>query len=106
MKTQIHHSALNVKDFNWYVSFFEDVFEMSIRQTRGAVPNRKLWFHQGIQLNECPNNTTAGTLYDHIGISTDNPEEVLSRALKKGCVQIPDKPRWFRLPDGIVIELM
>jgi predicted enzyme related to lactoylglutathione lyase len=44
MKTQLNHTALNVNDFDWYLNFFQEVFDMEIQKERGGIPNRQLWF--------------------------------------------------------------
>lgn len=105
MAGKIHHVAVNTANFEQTVLFFQSVFEMEISRTRGAAPNRQLWFRQGIQVNEVPECASATGVYDHIGIAVDNQEEVLRIVPSLGCQIQPGKPHWFLTPDGIMIEL-
>ena len=52
MASYLEHMALRVKDLDWHIRFFEDVFDMPVRMELGEAPNRKVWLHAGIQLNE------------------------------------------------------
>ncbi|MGN0333225.1 MAG: VOC family protein [Lachnospiraceae bacterium] len=104
MKAQVNHIALNVKDFDWYVSFFETVCDMTIKRQKGDSPNRQLWFNEGIQLNEKDNNIQNGERYDHIGLFTEHVSEVVEAAVKLGCRQPPGKPHWIEMPEGILLE--
>ena len=51
MATYVEHTACKVKDLDWCVKFFTEVFDMPIRLSLGEKPNRKIWLHAGIQLN-------------------------------------------------------
>ncbi|MGN0405280.1 MAG: VOC family protein [Bariatricus sp.] len=106
MKAQVHHVAINVKDFDWHVHFFQELFQMEVRKISGLTPERKVWFHQGIQLNETPVTHDATGLFDHIGISVDNIEETVQKALEVGCTPLPNGRNWFALPEGTRIELI
>lgn len=102
MKTNIHHVAITVSEFDQYAELFKQVFEMQVEKKSGQKPNRKIWFRQGIQLNEC---SSPSPLFDHIGISAGNQEELLTRAQKYGCTPLPEGSNWFALPNGIRVEL-
>ena len=52
MASYLEHMALKVSDIEWHVKFFEEVFDMPVRMTLGEAPNRKIWLHAGIKLNE------------------------------------------------------
>lgn len=104
MKYTLHHIALSVNRLDWYVDFFTKVFEMTVRKTAGSAPERKIWFHEGIQLNETPDTPAAGTLYDHLAISAEDPEAVIARAEEAGCRRI--RENWIVLPDGVTMELI
>ncbi len=106
MKSQLHHVALNVPDIQWYTSFFQRIFGMKIRKTSGRSPDRKVWFFEGIQLNECLNIPAAGAACDHISISVTDIAETMGAALKAGCMPVTNGEHWFALPDGMMIELM
>ena len=104
MKYTLHHIALSVDRLDWYLDFFTTVFEMTVQKTAGDAPERKIWFHEGVQLNEAPDTPAAGTLYDHLAISAEDKETVIARAEKFGCRRI--KENWISLPDGVTIELI
>lgn len=107
MAGKLHHMAVNAPNFEETVRFFEELFDMDVLKTNGEAPNRKLWFVQGIQINEAPGTDARGNVYDHIGIWVDDREQTLAKALAMGCKSIDSKPaHWFLTPDNIVIELM
>ena len=106
MKSQLHHVALNVSDLDWYTHFFQEVFGMGIRKTTGTALERKLWFNEGIQLNESPGAPPAGGACDHISIAVPDIPETKEAALKAGCTPLPGKAHWFILPNGVMVELM
>lgn len=108
MKAQISHVAINVKDFEWHVRFFQDVFGMTIARMDGDRPDRKVWFEQGIQVNETEDASLeqAPGCADHIGIHTDDVEAVLRKSREYGCTSVPGKgEHWFQLPNGVKFEL-
>ena len=108
MSARIDHVAINVKNFEWNVRFFQDVFGMTIAKSEGEKPDRKIWFEQGIQLNEIKDaSQKSETGYaDHIGIRTDDMEMILNKCQEYGCTSVPGRGRhWFQLPDGIKFEL-
>lgn len=79
MASYLEHMALKVSDIEWHVKFFEEVFDMPVRMTLGEAPNRKIWLHAGIQLNEETDFENVEGRADHLGIMTDNVEEVLEK---------------------------
>ena len=105
MKTQLNHTALNVKDFDWYKKFFEEVFGMEAYRTRGEAPRRQLWFTQGIQLNEVPEEGNLGSVYDHLGFVVEDVPALKAAAIEWGCTCLEGKDHWFVLPDGGKVEL-
>ena len=106
MKSQLHHVALNVQDIKWYTAFFEEIFGMKVRKTSGSTSTQKVWFFEGIQLNECPNKPAMGEMYDHISLAVPNIAETVEAALKAGCTPLPNGEHWFALPNGVRVELM
>lgn len=124
MNTKIDHAAMNVNEFEWHVRFFQDVFGMTIEKSQGEKPDRKVWFAQGIQLNEIEETATEDTVTenepggsvsagksascwaDHIGIRTDDMEGVLNRSREFGCTPVSGKGKnWFQMPGGAIFEL-
>lgn len=101
---QLHHVALSVNNLEWYENFFTSIFSMHVRKRTGETPNRKVWFTEGIQLNECISDPENGNLLDHFALQTNEMETVIQKAIEYGCVRIKDN--WIQLPDGILIEFM
>ena len=107
MAGKLHHMAVNAANFEATVKFFQELFDMEVLKTNGEAPHRKLWFKQGIQVNEVTEAGAAGNVYDHIGIRVDDREGTLAKAHAMGCRAMDGKPEhWFLTPEGIVIELM
>ena len=109
MKGQLHHTALNVTDYNWYVTFFTETFGMTVEKTRGEAPNRQLWFNEGVQINEKPEGAdVCGNISDHIALCVDiDPVEAAGIACEKGCRAAEGRPaHWVALPNGALIELV
>lgn len=109
MVSRIHHAALAVRDFDWYVAFFEEVFHMTAERTAGTKPCRQLWFAQGIQINEAAEAEDAGehAACDHISLGVDiDPVEAAKLAMAGGCRPAEGKgAHWFALPNGVLIEM-
>lgn len=110
MKAHLHHVALNVTDFTWYENFFTTLFEMTISRTAGtdAEGNRKVWFTEGIQLNEVPMCSSPQSdlpTVDHISLAVDNISLTIACALECGCSRLPEGEHWFALPNGVKVEL-
>lgn len=105
MAAKIHHIAINVSEFEKYVRFFEDVFDMTPEKYSDAQNHRKIWFEQGIQINENADAAITGSQYDHIGLYVDNQEKVMEKAIAFGCIPLPEGSNWFKLPNGIRIEM-
>jgi len=106
MKSKLHHVALNVHDLEWYAAFFQDVFHMEVRKTAGDAPSRKIWLMEGIQLNECQDESDIGNVCDHISIAVPDVAGTVDAALSAGCTTLPNGEHWFSLPNGVMVELM
>lgn len=103
----VHHIALKVGNIPYFISFFEDVFGMSVYKKRGeAGAYDSVWLDGGIQLlNTTTENPMAGSM-DHISFLVDDVEEIKKRAEKYGAFPCPEKAaHWFQIPEGIVFEL-
>lgn len=105
MNIHLNHTALNVKDFDWYADFFRTVCGMSSYREDGDRPNRKIWFTEGIQLNEADTDREPAGIFDHIGFHADDVAIFVSAAKAAGCKDIPGKAHWFMLPNGIKVEV-
>ncbi len=106
MIAELHHIAFSVQEFDWYVDFFQTVFDMTVRKTAGEKPSRKLWFHQGIQINETTVPTENGSNYDHFSLAVDDIEEAVKLCLEKGCRKAPNGDNWVIFPNNVMLEFM
>ena len=106
MEVQLDHVAVNTANFEETVHFFEELFGMEIDHIKGQAPERKLWFKQGIQINETAQIQPGGNRYDHIGFRVPDWQETRRQAAEMGCAEVAGKPHWFVTPDNLVIELM
>jgi len=100
---RLHHAAIRVDKFDWYRDFFEKL-GMTEKKSKGAAPNRQLWFNEGIQLKESV-DISGGNIVDHVALGTDDIAGTVAFALSCGCFK-HDKDNWFVLPNGVFIELM
>ena len=107
MRSQLHHLCIAVKEFDWYLKFFEEVFGMTIERTAKEAPHRQLWFDQGIQLKEVTEEELLenGNIIDHISLGVDDIPATVAEALAHGCPALPNGEHWFALPNGVKIEL-
>lgn len=105
MNISLNHTALNVKDFDWYERFFRMVCGMSSYREDGVSPDRKIWFSEGIQLNETTEDLPARGICDHIGFHADDVAAFVSAAKAAGCGDVPGKDHWFTLPNGVKVEV-
>lgn len=105
MYAKIDHVAIKVNNLEESVQFFEEVFGMEIEKTAGEKPVRKVWFKEGIQLNETDGDIERGGMLDHIGIYTDNQSAVLGKSWEYGCKKLPNGDNWFENPLGLKVEL-
>lgn len=101
---RLHHVAIAVKEFEKYVDLFENL-GFNIQRMTGEMPNRQLWFEEGIQLKEVQ-DIINGDGIDHIALGTDNSASVIKAAFENNCSSIKERDNWFCLPSGISIELM
>lgn len=105
MAAYLEHMAFKVKDFDWCVEFFQEVFGMPVRLSLGEKPHRKIWLHAGIQMNEDVDFYDENGRCDHFSLMTDEYDTVLQKCLDRGCTQTEAGENWLRMPNGMVIEL-
>lgn len=105
MSAYIDHMAFRVKDFEGYLTFFQDVFDMEVTLSMGEKPNRKIWLG-GIQLNEDIHFEGPEGRSDHVGIRVDDIHEVLEKAKKYNVKTMPQGENWIQLEEGLCIELV
>lgn len=104
---QIHHVALAVQEYEWYVRFCKEVLGMTETRQQGAAPHRQIWFAEGMQLNEvdqAPGPAVAAI--DHISFKVEDIPAMKEKALAHGCHKVAGKgEHWFALPNGVLIEM-
>ncbi len=110
MAGYLDHTALNVTDYEEKIRFFTAVFQMKAMREAGERPHRKIWFGEGIQLNEISEEegrelSSGRERMDHLGFRVDSVEETLKKAEEFGMERIPGKDHWFRLGENLVFEL-
>jgi acyl dehydratase len=99
--------AVRVKDIAWHIAFFRDVLGMPLREVDGdATSPKQAWTAGGVQLIADPDLSGPEGRLAHLGVMTEDLDELLAEARARGIATIPDKPNWLALPDGIVIEVM
>ena len=107
MKCYLDHAAFPVKDICWYLRFFRDVLNMSVRQVEGDPDTpRQVWFWGGLQLQSEPGFEGPEGRLAHLGIMTDDLEETLKKVYEEGAAELPQGRNWVRLPDGLEIEFI
>lgn len=105
MAAYLEHMAFKVNDLDWCVKFFQDVFDMPIRLSLGQAPNRKIWLHAGIQLNEDLTFKNQEGRCDHFALMVTNYDEVLEKCKMYGCKTLEMGENWLQMPNGMIIEL-
>jgi len=106
MTAGLDHVALKVSDLEWHVEFFKQVFGMTVKKMAGEKPERKVWFNEGIQLNEIASEDYEKGQMDHLGIITNEYDKTAEKIRKWNAAGLPQGDNWFRIPSGICIELM
>lgn len=101
---KLHHVAIATNEFERYVKLFEEL-GMKKERENGQIPERQLWYYEGIQLKEV-RESDVGTNVDHVALSTENIEKSIEIALLNGCTLDSCRNNWFVLPNGVKIELM
>lgn len=104
----VEHVAVRVKDLQWHIQFFEQVFGMSIRKkSQPGDALTQVWLYGGIQLIDVSGfkGTSDGQLA-HLGIMVNDMEKTLEKAYALGVKELPQGKNWFALPEGICIEVM
>jgi len=105
MLAWLEHNAIRVKDVEWYLKFFAEVFNMRQRKILGTAPHRKVWLWGGLQLNETGYFASGEGRQEHLGIMTDDVPMALTKAAEYGVKPLPEGKNWFELPDGLHIEV-
>lgn len=106
-KAYLEHVAIWVKDIQWHIRFFEDVFGMTMREIDGAVDApRQYWTFGGLQFIHAPEYEGPEGRLAHLGVMCEDLEAALAAARSYGVGEMPQGRNWLRLPDGLAIELI
>lgn len=104
--SRVEHTAIVVSDIRWYVQFFEEVFGMRVTQVDGDPESpRQIWFDGGLQLIENSQFDGPEGRLGHLGIIVQDLGATLAAMAKWGS-PLGKGPNWFKLPDGLCIEVM
>lgn len=105
--SSLDHVAIRVEDLDFYVRFFERVFNMEVSALEGD-PERpsQLWIQGAIQLISDPDHMRTEGRLAHIAIRVTDVQSALYRAKEFGAVVHEKGPNWICLPDGAVFELL
>lgn len=107
VKAYLEHTAIYVKDIEWHINFFKEVFGMELdRQGQTAAGRKQVWTIGGVQFVHDPQFGAGEGRLAHLGIMTDDPAKAEELALANGAVTAQPGGKWISLPEGIVIELM
>ena len=93
----IDHIAIDVVDFDTALSFFQDVFGMTVTRFQGPeeAPT-SLWLDGGVQLCRVEEEKPDCGRVGHLAFQCQELEPVLQRAARYGAVPVPGKGgHWF-----------
>ena len=98
---KLDHCAINVKNPEWYIGFFEYCFGMEILKTEN---DSKIWMNDGIQINKAAEDESCA---GHVAFVVDNYDECLEKIYSYKEVHPSDAGyNWPCLPNGFVIEVL
>jgi predicted enzyme related to lactoylglutathione lyase len=103
----LEHAAFKVRDMDWHIRFFSEVFGWKVRKVDGdAVAPRQVWLG-GAQLMADPGFDGTEGRVNHIGIRCADMEAAITAALAHEGVSHLEKGRhWLVLPEGFIVELL
>ncbi len=97
---KLDHIAIDVKDPDWYIHFFEECFGETVVKTAGT----KVWLKDGIQVNKTEEERSCA---GHVAFVVDDYEECLKKIYKYEDVHPSEGGyNWPCLPNGLVIEVL
>ena len=106
-KSYVEHTAIRVKDIEWYIRFFKEALGISVCTVDGAAENpNQVWLLGGIQLISDPVFEGAKGRMDHIAIVTEDLKLALQQIYTWEVTEAPKGRNWIELPDGLLLELI
>jgi len=108
-RAYVEHVAVWVRDLEWHVRFFAEVFAMHVRAVDVADGGRttQCWTVGGLQLMVLDHEATAPVHpVAHLGIMCEDRDAAVDRALALGAQSLPHGRHWLRLPEGLVVEVL
>jgi catechol 2,3-dioxygenase-like lactoylglutathione lyase family enzyme len=103
----LQHIAVYVKDIQWHIRFFRDALGMPVSRVAGDPDNpQQVWTVGGMQLVSAPEFEGPEGRVAHLGMMAEDLEAALAEVYQWGVEEMPQGHNWFRLPDGLAIELM
>jgi catechol 2,3-dioxygenase-like lactoylglutathione lyase family enzyme len=106
-KAYVEHVAIWVKDIQWHIRFFSEVFGMPMREVQGSMDDpQQYWTLGGMQFIASPDFQGPEGRLAHLGIMCDDLESALSAARTFAVTEMPQGRNWLRLPDGLAIEFI
>ena len=102
----IHHIAIDVADMNTALTFFQDVFGMTVTRTQGPEDApASIWLDGGVQLCRVDRQKADCGRINHLSFHCTDLEGVLARAAQYGAQPIPGKARHWFSALGIPFEI-
>lgn len=106
-RAYVEHVAIWVKDIQWHIRFFHEVFGMTLRDVHGSLDNpSQYWTLGGMQFIAKPDFAEPEGRLGHIGVMCEDLEAAIAAAQAFGVTAMPQGHNWLRLPDGLVVELI
>lgn len=103
-RAYLEHVAIWVKDIQWHIGFFENVFGMTMREVDGTREEpRQYWTLGGLQFISAPQHEGPEGRLAHLGVMCEDLEAALAAAQAFGVTEMPQGRNWLRLPDGLEI---
>ena len=105
------HVAICVKDIDWHIQYFREVFGMEVvKKAEQDGKLKQVWLHGGVQLTATPDfeiSELEKQGVHHIGIMAEDLESAVNESYARGLQQMKGKEKnWVLLPDGVVLEIM
>jgi lactoylglutathione lyase len=106
-KAYLEHVAIFVRDIQFHIRFFEEVFGMTMREVDGTPDEpRQYWTLGGMQFIAMPDHSAPEGRLAHLGIMCEDLEAALTAARRFDVQEMPQGSNWLRLPDGLAIEFI